>query len=120
MNAIPRSPAPNPTGTNSSCLKDGPGTAGCPSSVLMVPVRDGLQRATPEQMRLMPIAMLNRYIGACARLMFEAQRRYEQTGCFADAGDRDAWLHAECDALVERGQRPDVVEAMERVRGLTA
>lgn len=81
-------------------------------------VGGGLQRATAAQLKAMSLPMLNRYINSCARLMFEANKRYEAHGFFADAGERDAWLHAECDALVERGSRPEVVRVMEEQRGL--
>lgn len=61
---------------------------------------------------------LNTYIHTCCARLMEAHKRYQDTGCFAAAGDRDAWLHAEASALIERGNRPHVVSRMERDLGL--
>lgn len=77
-----------------------------------------LQAATPEELKAMHPLMLDRYINACARRMFDSQKRYEATGCFAEAGARDYWYRAEANALVERGNRPEVVARLERERGI--
>lgn len=62
---------------------------------------------------------LQQRINDCAEGVLAAHRRYEATGCFADAGERDRLYHAEAAALIERGQRPHIVAQMEAERGLT-
>lgn len=61
---------------------------------------------------------LEAYIHGCAREFLAAQRRWEETGCFAAVGERDSWWHEEAAALRERGNRPGVVARLEKERGL--
>lgn len=75
-------------------------------------------RLSPEQLSDKSDAELQAYILDCAERMVAAHARYEQSGNFADAGDRDYFWHAESDALIERGNRPHVVARMEKERGL--
>jgi hypothetical protein len=62
---------------------------------------------------------LGDYINGCAERFLASQRRYEETGSFADAGERDRWWGAEAEALRERGSRVRIVARMERERGLS-
>jgi hypothetical protein len=55
---------------------------------------------------------LHRYIHACAEQFLAAQRRWEQTGCFAAVGERDAYWLAEVDALVEMGSQRGSVSSL--------
>jgi hypothetical protein len=57
------------------------------------------------------------YITYCAEHFNAAQKRYERTGNFADAGERDSCWCAEADALIELGGRPGVVSRL-KVEGV--
>lgn len=61
---------------------------------------------------------LNAYILHCAESMIAANKRYQAHGNPADVGDRDCCWLAEADALIERGNRPQLVLKMERERNL--
>lgn len=84
----------------------------------LTPEPQPLARLSPESLCALSDAEIQERIAFCAAEFIAAHRRYEQSGCFADAGSRDAWYHAECDALIERGKRPGVVARMESERGL--
>lgn len=60
---------------------------------------------------------LQDYINHCAECGHSAHRRWEQTGSFADVGERDACWHAEADALIELGSRPGAVARI-KVEGI--
>jgi hypothetical protein len=61
---------------------------------------------------------LNAYILHCAESMIAAHQRWKTTGDIADIGERDGCWLAEADALIERGNRPQLVLRMERERNL--
>lgn len=75
-------------------------------------------RKSPQSLSDLSDAELQDYIVGCAEHFLAAHRRYQNTGCFADAGDRDGWWIAESQALVERGNRPQIVARMEAERNL--
>lgn len=76
---------------------------------------DGL---SPKRLSDMSDNALQLWVSFCAERMEEADQRYQDTGCFAAAGDRARWWLREREALVERGCRAHLVMAMERARGL--
>jgi hypothetical protein len=82
------------------------------------PQADPFVRFASNRLSALSDIELTDYIHVCAERFLAAQRRWEATGCFDAVGERDAWWHAEADALVERGSRPHIVAQMERERGL--
>jgi hypothetical protein len=75
-------------------------------------------RLSAEEVSALSDTGLTDYIHGCAEQFLAAQRRWEDTGCFAAIGDRDGWWTAECEALRERSNRPHIVFALERRLGL--
>jgi hypothetical protein len=65
-----------------------------------------LSLLSPKALSEASYAALMAYVFACAEQGVAAHRRWERFGNFADVGERDAWFHAESDALVEMGSRP--------------
>ncbi len=78
----------------------------------------GFVRASLQQLSEMTDSALQDYINYCAESMMAAHQRWKTTGSFADVGERDACWLAEADALIERGNRPQLVLKMERERNL--
>ena len=68
-------------------------------------------RLKPEAVSALSDIELQNYILRCAEQFLAAQKRWEETGCFAAIGDRDGWWRSEADALVERGHRQGVTRA---------
>lgn len=76
------------------------------------------QQLSPAQVSSLSDEALQAHIVACGAQMLDAERRYRETSCLSDAGERDSWWLAERIALIERGRRPQIVAAMEQARGL--
>jgi hypothetical protein len=79
---------------------------------------DEFVRASLRELSEMTDSALQEYINRCAEFMIAAHQRWKASGNFADIGERDACWHAEADALIERGNRPQLVLRMERERNL--
>jgi hypothetical protein len=75
-------------------------------------------RQSLQALSSMSDTALQDYINYCAESMMAAHQRWKTTGSFADVGERDSCWLAEADALIERGNRPQLVLKMERERNL--